>query len=110
MVHPFIELSSRVAETIFKLQDRTPYKELRYTTAFEPKEKVLWMRYYITIMAESPAGSTLWYQCSYIPESKKIISSCESMKPLTIDEVVAQIEKSLDHKKNKVNFINNPHI
>ncbi len=98
MFNPFIELSNKVAETVFRLKDISPYKDLRYLIKYDPSTTPHWEKQNIIVKAESQR-STLWYQCYYLPEQKRIISIhnltealADPSISLTIDQVVAEIE------------------
>jgi len=109
MSQEFIELSTRVAETVFRLKGVTPYKNLRYSATYDPTINNF-TRYHITLQAETPRGSTLRYQCFYLPETNRMtsmnkldqalknpsVSLIEVLKDpsvsLTIDQIVAEIE------------------
>lgn len=105
MSNLFIDLSSKVAETVFRLKDVSPYTDLRYSVKYNPSITPYWTEYTIGVMAESGERSTLWYQCYYLSKQGRIISTHNLEEALddpsislTIDQIVAEIEKKFGPK------------
>jgi hypothetical protein len=105
MSNLFIDLSTKVAETVFRLKDVSPYTDLRYSVNYNPSTTPYWEKQNILVRAESDGGSTLWYQCYYIPKPERIFSVNNLGEALdnpsislTIDQVVAEIAEKFGPK------------
>lgn len=102
--NPFIELSNKVAETVFRLKDISLYKDLRYLIKYDPSTTPRWEKQNIILKAKSQ-GSTLRHQCYYLPEQKRIISIhnltealADPSISLTIDQVGGEIKEKFGPK------------